>query len=102
MTMNRTWTWLTVAVAAGCSPSGGQEGPEGASQATVDSAQVVTEVQGFLAEYLTAIEARDEEAVRNRLLSERYRWVEDGEVRYRHVEDVLESLAQFPAGMPIR
>jgi hypothetical protein len=61
------------------------------------------EVAAFLEQYLAAISSRDAEKLRNAYVADdRFAWIEDGKVRYRQVDEVLASLAAFPAGSPIR
>jgi len=60
------------------------------------------EVEIFLASYFDAIGARDAETLRSQVAdSTRYTWAEDGEVRYRSVDGMLEGLATFPPDVPI-
>ena len=60
------------------------------------------EVGGFLTMYMAAVGARDAEQIRASIVSDgRFAWIEDGEVRYRSAEDLLASLAQFPASSSI-
>lgn len=101
--MNKKWAWLTAAAAVGCSVAPGEHGrTEAGSEPLLDSVQVATEVEAFLRDYQAAIEGRDEEGVRSRLIPDRYRWAEEGEVAYKHADDVIGSLSQFPPGTPIR
>jgi len=61
------------------------------------------EVATFLEGYLAAIGARDAAKIREAYVADdRFVWIEDGKVRYRRVEEVLSSLASFPADSPIR
>jgi hypothetical protein len=61
------------------------------------------EVSAFLTGYFEAIGARDAAKIREAYVADdRFVWIEDGKVRYRRVEDVLSSLATFPADSPIR
>jgi len=60
------------------------------------------EVAVFLDAYLDAIGSRDTATLRIQLAdSPRYVWVENGAVRYRSVDEMLEGLGSFPADMPI-
>ena len=62
-----------------------------------------SEVAAFLDGYLSAISSRDAAKIRSAYISDdRFVWIEEGKVRYRRVEDVLSSLATFPADSPIR
>lgn len=62
-----------------------------------------TEIAAFLDGYLSAISSRDSGRIRNAYVSDdRFVWIEDGKVRYQRVEEVLASLATFPADSPIR
>lgn len=66
-------------------------------------ASLKAEVTAFLNGYLGAIGARDAAKIREAYIADdRFVWIEDGKVRYRRVEDVLSSLASFPADNPIR
>ena len=61
------------------------------------------EVAAFLDGYLAAIASRDAAKIRKAYIADdRFVWIEDGKVRYRSVDDVLSSLAAFPADSPIR
>jgi hypothetical protein len=61
------------------------------------------EVATFLEQYLAAISSRDAANIRNAYVNDdRFVWIEDGKVRYRQVDEVLASLAAFPAGSSIR
>ena len=61
------------------------------------------EVDAFLSNYLAAIGSRDAARIRAAYVADdRFVWMEDGRVRYRKVDDVLASLAMFPAGSAIR
>jgi hypothetical protein len=52
---------------------------------------------------VSAISARDAEEIRASLVEDgRFVWVEDGEVRYRALDDLLSSLGQFPPSSPIQ
>lgn len=65
----------------------------------VQGQSIESEVGGFLERYVEALDARDVERIRASIVSDgRFAWVEDGEVRYRSADDLLTSLAQFPAG----
>ena len=60
------------------------------------------EVEAFLASYMDAIGARDAETLRSQVAdSTRFTWAEDGAVRYRSVDAILEGLATFPPEVPI-
>lgn len=72
-------------------------------QASPTSPRPSEEVAAFLTDYLTAIAARDATKIRAAYVSDdRFVWIEDGKVRYRKVDEVLSSLAMFPAGSAIR
>ena len=61
------------------------------------------EVAAFLNAYLAAVGSRDTTKIGNSYVSdERFVWIENGKVRYRKVDEVLASLATFPAGSAIR
>jgi ketosteroid isomerase-like protein len=61
------------------------------------------EVAAFLDGYLAAISSRDAARIREAYVTDdRFVWIEDGKVRYRRVEEVLSSLANFPPDSPIR
>lgn len=67
------------------------------------TANLKSEVAAFLDGYLAAISARDAAKIRSAYISDnRFVWIEEGKVRYRQVEDVLSTLATFPADRPIR
>lgn len=61
------------------------------------------EIATALELYLAAIDSRDAVRIRNAYVTDdRFAWIEDGKVRYRQVDEVLASLASFPASSPIR
>ncbi len=61
------------------------------------------EVLSVLDRYLRAVESRDSAAIRRLYVDDgRFVWIEDGMVRYRSADEVLEGLAAFPAEMPMR
>ena len=63
----------------------------------------VSAVPAFLAQYLKAVEARDEITIRDSYASsDRFAWLEDGKVRYRSADEVLAGLKSIPAATPIR
>lgn len=65
--------------------------------------KLTEEVAAFLSDYLAAIGSRDVARIRAAYVSDaRFGWIEDGKVRYRSVDEVLASLATFPAGSAIR
>ena len=72
-------------------------------QAPSPTPKVTEEVATFLSEYLTAISSRDAMKIRAAYVADdRFVWIEDGKVRYQRVDEVLASLAMFPAGSTIR
>ena len=91
MTLKRRPHALLMAVAlCGCA--------EPAEQAPVSG-----EVGRFIDGYMEAISTRDADGVRSAVVEDgRFAWVEDGEVRYRGVADLLVGLEQFPAESRIR
>jgi len=63
---------------------------------------VRADVEAFLQAYMGAIASRDTAALRTQLAAPpRYSWAENGAVRYRSVDDVIEGLQSFPADTPI-
>ena len=85
--------WATVILVA-CAPL---------QHAPTSSSGLKEEVAAFLTDYLAAIGSRDTTKIRNSYVTDdRFVWIEDGKVRYRRVDDVLASLATFPAGSAIR
>lgn len=65
--------------------------------ATDTSTHLAQDVETFLNQYLEAAASGDAKAVRSALVDDgRFAWVEDGAVRYRGAEDVLEGLASLP------
>jgi hypothetical protein len=63
---------------------------------------VRAEVSAFLDDYLSAYATLDTGAIRGLYVSDgRFAWLEDGAVRYRSVEDILQGLAALPPGMRI-
>lgn len=65
--------------------------------------EIGADVERFLENYMAAISARDFDHIRLSLVEDgRFVWVEDGEVRYRALGDLLSSLEQFPPNSPIR
>lgn len=95
----RTSTWVALTlIAAVLLPACAPIQPSPTALANLQS-----EVAAFLDEYLAAIGARDAARIRNAYIADdRFVWIEDGQVRYRRVEDVLSSLADLPADSPIR
>jgi hypothetical protein len=84
-----------VVILAGCAAPQ-QRAPE---PAAVDTSTV----SAFLTEYIKAVEARDENAIRDAYAtSDRFAWLEDGKVRYRSADEVLAGLRSIPAATPIR
>jgi len=82
------------ALVVGCAPL--QQAPATAPVAT-------DEVPAFLNDYLAAIGSRDSAKIRSAYVTDdRFVWIEDGKVRYRKVDEVLASLAMFPAGSVVR
>lgn len=72
--------------------------PERSARAELDA-----DVGRFLEDYMAAISARDVDKIRFSLVEDgRFVWMEDGEVRYRALGDLLSSLEQFPQNSPIR
>ena len=72
-------------------------------QAPAPMPRVTEEVATFLNNYLSAIDSRDAANIRAAYVGDdRFVWIEDGKVRYRQVDEVLASLAMFPAGSAIR
>ncbi|NNF12035.1 MAG: DUF3225 domain-containing protein [Gemmatimonadetes bacterium] len=62
-----------------------------------------TEVLAVLDRYLRAVESRDSATIRSLYVGDgRFVWIEDGMVRYRSADDVLEGLTAFPVEMPMR
>ncbi|MEQ8328878.1 MAG: nuclear transport factor 2 family protein [Longimicrobiales bacterium] len=94
--------------APGCGGTGGTgggpaEGREAVAPTAADTAAVVADVRTALEAYQVAVDARDEEAIRAAYLPDgRFVWMEDGSVRYRSADAVLEALAAFPADVRLR
>lgn len=96
--------------AVGCSESGsapeaGGEGEAeagaGLSQASADS--TAARVGAFLLRYVEATAEGDEDALRAMFAADdRFVWIEDGAVRYRSPDDVLQGLSAFPPESPVR
>ncbi|MCH7857752.1 MAG: hypothetical protein IIB37_13440 [Gemmatimonadetes bacterium] len=60
-------------------------------------------VAGFLDSYFLAIETRDAALLQDMYVADgRFEWIEDGEIRYRSLDDVLAALASLPANAAIR
>jgi len=97
--MKRTIRWVAVSAvlvtSAGC-----KEASEALSDAHASA--IRDSVQALLTEYATRVAAKEWDAVA-RLYAEdtRFRWVEDGIVRYRSAAEVRQALAALPAGMRI-
>jgi ketosteroid isomerase-like protein len=63
----------------------------------LDAEQVDGEVRTLLGRWTTAFEARALEDVRSVLTADRdFVWLEDGEARYRNVDEILKALAALP------
>ena len=72
-------------------------------QAPAPMPRITEEVATFLNNYLSAIGSRDATKIRAAYVEDdRFVWIEDGKVRYRKIDEVLASLAMFPAGSAIR
>ena len=70
----------------------------------VDRARLLLsdEVAGFLESYLLALETRDGASLRTFYAdSDRFEWIEDGEIRYRSADEVLAGLAALPSDATI-
>lgn len=60
-------------------------------------ADLRSEVSAVVGRYAAAVEARDSATLREVFVDDdRLVWLEQGEVRYRSVDDMLSSLASFP------
>lgn len=61
---------------------------------------IESEVTAFLESYRSALDRRDGALLATLYVSDgRFEWLEDGSVRYRAAEEIIASLASFPAGM---
>lgn len=90
----RAHVLLTALFLLGCGP----DEPEGPSRDEIEA-----EVGAFLVRYIDAISARNADQIRGSIVGDgRFVWLEDGEVRYRALDDLLSSLDQFPSDTPIR
>ncbi len=68
----------------------------GSQVAASGSEQAVTEVEAFLVDYIAALEARDEDAVRALLNADgRFAWFTDGVRSYASPDDVLSGMRRF-------
>lgn len=60
-------------------------------------------VAAFLEDYLNAIDDRDTVRLRDAYVDDgRFVWIEDGEARYHSADEIMASLASFPADSRIR
>lgn len=98
--MKRFLLVIAVSGLVACQPSS----PEGiasdgtASDGTTADALVESEVATFLDAYASALENRDTLLLPAMYVADgRFEWLEDGVVRYRSADEVLTSLASFPA-----
>ena len=83
----RTGAGLALLSTVGCSGSPPMERQETA-----------VEVRNLVEGYLDLVEARDTSAIRDLLDDgDPFVWIEDGRLRYRSVDQVLDGLAAFPA-----
>jgi hypothetical protein len=65
--------------------------------------EIEGEVGEFLDSYRLAIETRNDSLLRTLYADDgRFEWIEDGEVRYRSLEEVLAALAGLPSDALIR
>ena len=98
--MKRVMPWLAVSAvlvtSAGCARA-----PETLSDAHATAMR--DSVQALLAEFTTRFAAKEWDSV-GRFYAEdaRFRWVEDGVVRYRSAAEVRRALAAVPASMRIK
>jgi len=85
----RTTTVMLLVALGSCAGQG--TGEERTAQ------MVESEVETFLGAYRTAIDAKQIERLRTMYVDDgRFRWIEDGQVRYRSPEDVMAALAALP------
>jgi len=77
------------------------QGPEAGNQG--DPENLRTEVRATVEGYLQAVATRDTAAIRAVFVDDgRLAWLEGGEVRYRAVDAMLASLAEFPPEATLR
>lgn len=98
--MKRFLLVMAVCGLVACQPSS----PEGmtsdgtASEGTTADTLVGSEVTTFLEAYASALENRDTLLLPTMYVADgRFEWLEDGVVRYRSSDEILASLASFPA-----
>lgn len=74
---------------------------QGSSQtSSTNLTQVEGDVRSLLNRWTDAFEARDLDRVRSVLTtSPQFVWLEDGEPRYRSVDEIVKALASFPPGL---
>ena len=99
MTPHSLRAGLTVAVAlavAGC-------GPRSVTPHQAPTDDPSEAVSALVEGYLQAIAARDTAEIRRSYVNDdRFVWIEDGQVRYRNVDQVIAGFASIPAASPIR
>lgn len=86
-----SWTLLSAVVfATGCMIRAEPDGPPAGTD-------LQSELSAFLAEYNAALNRRDPDELRRFYVDDaRFIWLEQGQIRYRSVAEVLASVAQFP------
>jgi len=99
--MMRALSMLLVAALAACSVrAGGADAQEASGIAAVPAD---TSAVAFVTAYVASMDSRDAAAIREAIADDgRFVWLEDGAVRYRTVESLLDGLSAFPANVRVR
>ncbi|MBX3359065.1 MAG: nuclear transport factor 2 family protein [Phycisphaeraceae bacterium] len=88
------WTGLAIGIAAvlGCTAT-----HEPARLSPAEQLAIQTDIKAFLEKWVSAFEARDQQAVRSILVEDdRFTWYEDGTARYQSADAVIDGLQRFP------